>query len=213
MRHGMAGNRLSRNSTLRKATVRDLAKATLIQQRICTTEAKAKEARKLVDKLITLGKKGTLPAKRRAFAILCDHKIVSDLFGKTSPRFKNRVGGYTRIIKLGTRRGDNASLAYLELTEKEIIIVSKPKSEATVKKSKVETTAQHEHEHHGHEPHEQHTHEHDDEPKPKPKAVIKEQPKKDAIKDQKSSDKDKPRGKFMGGLRNMFNRGSSSSGK
>ena len=208
MRHGMAGNRFGRNSTLRKATVRDLAKATLIAQRICTTEAKAKQARKLVDKLITLGKKGTLPAKRRAFAILCDHKIVSDLFGKTSPRFKNRVGGYTRIIKLGTRRGDNASLAYLELTEKEIVVVSKPQS-ATAKKEKTPTV--HGHEHHGHEHHE---HAHEDEVKLKPTAVIKEQPKKDVIKDQKSlPDKDKPRGKFMGGIRNMFNRGSSSSGK
>ena len=208
MRHGMAGNRLSRNSTLRKATVRDLAKATLIAQRICTTEAKAKEARKLVDKLITLGKKGTLAAKRRAFSILTDHKLVSDLFAKTSPRFKNRIGGYTRIIKLGTRRGDNAALAYLELTEKEIIIISKPKSAVTAKKEKVPEAGQHEH---GHEHHE-HAHEH--EAKPKPKAIIKEQPKKDVIKDQKSlPDKDKPRGKFLSGIRNMFNRGSSSSGK
>ncbi|HBO96764.1 MAG TPA: 50S ribosomal protein L17 [Candidatus Omnitrophica bacterium] len=219
MRHGMAGNRLSRNSSLRKATVRDLAKATLVAQRICTTEARAKEARKLVDKLITLGKKGTLAAKRRAFSILTDHKVVSDLFVKTSPRFKDRVGGYTRIIKLGTRRGDNAALAYLELTEKEIVIVSKPKSAAAVKKEKA--PAVHDHEHHGHEHpgHEHHGHEHHEpahehEAKPKPKAVIKEQPKKDAIKDQKSlPDKDKPRGKFMGGIRNMFNRGSSSSGK
>lgn len=212
MRHGMAGNRLSRNSTLRKATVRDLAKATLVAQRICTTEAKAKEARKLVDKLITLGKKGTLAAKRRAFSILTDHKLVSDLFAKTSPRFKNRIGGYTRIIKLGTRRGDNAALAYLELTEKEIIIISKPKSAVTAKKEKVPETGQHEHghEHHGHE-----DHEHAHEAKPKPKAISKEQPtKKDVIKDQKSlPDKDKTRGKFMSGLRNMFNRGSSSSGK
>ena len=208
MRHGMAGNRLSRNSTLRKATVRDLAKATLIAQRICTTEAKAKEARKLVDKLITLGKKGTLAAKRRAFSILTDHKLVSDLFAKTSPRFKSRIGGYTRIIKLGTRRGDNAALAYLELTEKEVIIISKPKSTVTAQKEKVPEAGQHEH---GHEHHE-HAHEH--EAKPKPKAIIKEQPKKDAIKDQKSlPDKDKLRGKFMRGLRNMFNRGSSSSGK
>ena len=209
----MAGNRLSRNSTLRKATVRDLAKATLIAQRICTTEAKAKEARKLVDKLITLGKKGTLAAKRRAFSILTDHKLVSDLFAKTSPRFKNRIGGYTRIIKLGTRRGDNAALAYLELTEKEIIIISKPKSAVTAKKEKVPEAGQHEHghEHHGHEHHE-HAHEH--EAKPKPKAIIKEQPKKDVTKDQKSlPDKDKPRGKFLSGIRNMFNRGSSSSGK
>ncbi len=138
MRHGIAGNKLSRNSSLRKATVRDIAKATLIQQRICTTQAKAKEARKLVDKLITLGKKGTLADKRRAFAILCDHKLVSALFTKTSPRFKNRVGGYTRIIPLGNRRGDNAMLAFLELTEKEEIVVSKPKSTAAAKEKKLE---------------------------------------------------------------------------
>lgn len=216
MRHGIAGNRLSRNSSLRKATVRDLAKATLIAQRICTTEARAKEARKLVDKLITLGKKGTLAAKRRAFSILTDHKIVSDLFAKTSPRFKNRVGGYTRIIKLGNRRGDNAALAYLELTEKEIVIISKPKSAAAVKKEKASVA--HDHEHHGHEHHghEHHEHAHEHEARPKPKVIIKEQPKKDAIKDQAQKplpDKDKPRGKFMGGIRNMFNRGSSSSGK
>ena len=115
MRHGMAGNRFGRNSSLRKATVRDLAKATLIAQRICTTEAKAKEARKLVDRLITLGKKGTLSAKRHAFAILSDHKVVSDLFAKTSPRFQNRIGGYTRIIKLGPRQGDAAPIALIEL--------------------------------------------------------------------------------------------------
>jgi len=80
MRHGISGNRLGRNSSLRKATIRDIAKATLIQQRICTTQAKAKEARKLVEKLITLGKKDTLANKRRAFSILCNHKLVSDLF-------------------------------------------------------------------------------------------------------------------------------------
>lgn len=208
MRHGIAGNRFGRNSSLRKATVRDLARATLVAQRICTTEAKAKEARKLVDKLITLGKKGTLAAKRRAFSILTDHKVVSDLFAKTSPRFKNRVGGYTRIIKLGNRRGDNAALAYLELTEKEMVIVSRPKSAATAKKEKVPAVA-HDHEDHGYEHHEH-------EAKPKPKAIIKEQPKKDAIKDQAQKplpDKDKLRGKFMRGIRNMFNRGSSSSGK
>lgn len=135
MRHGIAGNKLSRNRSLRRATLRDLAKATLTKQRICTTTAKAKEARKLVDKLITLGKRGTLADKRRAFAILCDHKIVSDLFGKTSPRFKNRVGGYTRIIKIGNRRGDNAELAFLELTEKEEVIVTK-KPTTTSKKVK-----------------------------------------------------------------------------
>ena len=133
MRHAMAGNRLNRNSSLRKATVRDLAKATLVEQRICTTKAKAKEARKLVEKLITLGKRGTLADRRRAFAILCDHRVVSELFEKTAPRFRERNGGYTRIISLSLRRGDKAQLAYLELTEKDAAFVSKAMSSATSK--------------------------------------------------------------------------------
>ncbi len=134
MRHGLSGNRLGRNSSLRKATMRDVAKATLIQQRIRTTLPIAKEARKYVDRLVTLGKKGTLAHKRQAFAILCDHQLVSDLFDKIAPRFRARAGGYTRIIPLSFRRGDNARMAFLELTEKEEVIV-KPKL-ATTKKSK-----------------------------------------------------------------------------
>jgi len=120
MRHQIAGNRLGRNSSWRKATIRDIAKSTLVHQRITTTEAKAKEARKLVDKLITLGKRGSLAHKRRAFAILCDHKLVSDLFTKIAIRFENRPGGYTRIVKLAeNRRGDNARMVLLELTERD----------------------------------------------------------------------------------------------
>lgn len=130
MRHAKVGNRLSRNQSLRKATIRDMAKATLVEQRICTTKAKAKEARKMVEKLITLGKKGTLAAKRKAFAILCDHNLVSNLFNSISGRFKSRAGGYTRIILLNNRRGDNAQMVFLELTEKDQIIVSKSRSEA-----------------------------------------------------------------------------------
>lgn len=124
MRHGKAGNRLSRNQSLRKATLRDMAKATLVQERICTTRAKAKEARKLIDRLITLGKRDTLAARRRAFAILCDHVLVSRLFKETSPRFKERPGGYTRIIPFNKRAGDNAELVFLELTEKSRVIIS-----------------------------------------------------------------------------------------
>jgi len=135
MRHQISGNRLGRFSSLRKATIRDIAKATLLHQRICTTKMKAKEARRLVEKLITLGKKDTLAAKRRAFSILCDHRLVSDLFGKIAVRFKNRIGGYTRVIPLSFRRGDNAFLAYLELTEKEIIAPKKPP--AAKEKSKI----------------------------------------------------------------------------
>jgi len=133
MRHKIAGNKLSRNMSLRKATVRDIAKATLIRQRICTTKARAKEARKLVDRLITLSKTGTLANKRRAFAVLCDHRLVSKLFSRTAVLFKERVGGYTRIIPIGPRKGDNAQLVYLELTDQEKVVVSKPKSTAQVK--------------------------------------------------------------------------------
>jgi len=121
MRHFKAGNRLSRNSGWRAATVRDIARATLIHQRVQTTKARAKEARKLVDRLITLGKRDTLPAKRKAFAVLCDHQLVSSLFTKIAPKFKARLGGYTRIISLALgRRGDNAALVFLELTERYI---------------------------------------------------------------------------------------------
>ena len=141
MRHGIAGNRLNRPSSLYQATVRDIAKATLTEERICTTKGKAKEARKLVEKLITLGKGGTLSDRRRAFSILCDHQLVRQLFKETSPRFKNRGGGYTRIVSLGLRRGDNAQLAVLELTEKKQVIVSKPKSEAAAKKQDSKTIA------------------------------------------------------------------------
>lgn len=140
MRHKIAGNKLGRNSSLRKATIRDIAKATLIQQRIKTTEAKAKEARKLVDKLVTLGKKGLLAHKRRAFAILCDHKLVSELFDKIAVRFGSRNGGYTRIIKLATnRKGDNAKLVFLELTEKEKVALTDDTKTKKKSSKKVET--------------------------------------------------------------------------
>ncbi len=195
MRHGIAGNRLSRNSTLRKATVRDLAKATLIAQRICTTKAKAKEARKLVEQLITLGKRGELADKRRAFAILCDHQLVSELFNDTAPRFKNRIGGYTRIINLANRRGDNAKLVFLELTEKKEIIVNKPKAQSKSKTIDVQAKPA---------------------AKEEKKSEVKESPKehastKDAVKSEAKDsvtheDKTKAGKKFVGGIRKMFNR-------
>lgn len=139
MRHRKEGNRLSRNQALRTATLRDMARAVLIQERICTTSAKAKEARKLIEHLITLGKKDTLAARRRAFAILCDHGLVSRLFKETAPRFKSRAGGYTRIIPFQNRMGDNAKLAFLELTEKSREIVTGQKVERTKSDAQAET--------------------------------------------------------------------------
>ena len=137
MRHRVDGNRLGRFSSLRAVTIRDIAKATLLHQRIKTTKARAKQAWRLVEKLISLGKKNTLAAKRRAFSVLCDHQLVSDLFNKIAVRFKNRIGGYTRILSLAERRGDNAFLVYLELTEKEIV-EPKPKTKEAKSKSKEE---------------------------------------------------------------------------
>lgn len=159
MRHAKAGNRLSRNQSLRKATLRDLAKAALLQERICTTRAKAKEARKLIDKLITLGKKDTLAARRRAFAILCDHNIVSRLFSHTAPRFKARKGGYTRIISYTQRGGDNAALAFLELTEKSRNIITGQKRVKAVKEAGDVSAASKEGHHHPHGPHTGHSRE------------------------------------------------------
>ncbi len=141
MRHQKGGNRLSRNRSLLRATLRDLAKATLIEQRICTTSAKAKEARRLVEKLITLGKKDTLAARRAAFAVLCDHSLVSQLFKETAPRFKNRQGGYTRIIPYMQRSGDNAAMVFLELTEKNKEIISKLKSKDAAKAEATDESA------------------------------------------------------------------------
>lgn len=137
MRHGKSGKAFGRRTMWRAATVRDIAKSVLIHQRIQTTESRAKEARKLVDRIITMGKEGTLAAKRRAFAILCDHKLVSRLFNEIAKQFKDRAGGYTRIIRLGVnRRGDNASLVLLELTEKIAKETVKPSDKKTSKDKK-----------------------------------------------------------------------------
>lgn len=201
MRHKIAGNTLNRKTAHRKATVRDLAKATLIQERICTTKAKAKEARKLVEKLITMGKKGTLAEKRRAYAILCDHQLVSDLFNNVSKRFEKRNGGYTRIILANNRRGDNAQLAYLELVEKSRTIISKARSSSAADKSK-EVKASTAIEAKPQEP----------SSAAADTAEVKDK-KKDAIKDDSqgaiSQDKGKDKKKIVGGIRKMFNRKSS----
>ncbi len=118
MRHRVKGNHLSRNMGARKALLRSLVRAVLINQRITTRPALAKEARRLVEKLITLGKKGTLSARRRANRVLNDRRLVKILFDEIAPKFAERNGGYTRIYKLPVvRKGDGASLCLLELTE------------------------------------------------------------------------------------------------
>ena len=113
MRHLKSGRKLGRTSAHRKALFNNLVSALVRYELIQTTDAKAKELRRVSDRLITLGKRGTLDARRRAFAILKDRELVSKLFDDLATRqvITSRQGGYTRIIKLGNRRGDNAPLS------------------------------------------------------------------------------------------------------
>lgn len=134
MRHRRRTQRLSRSGSERDALLRSLLRGLFVSQRIETTLAKAKEAKRLADKLITLGKQDGLHSKRRVFAILQDRDLTTKLFKEIAPLFKNRNGGYTRIIRSGVRKGDGAQLAILELTEKKIVAPPvKPKKEKAIK--------------------------------------------------------------------------------
>lgn len=117
MRHRLKRHHLNRFTSWRKATLRSMAKNILLHQSIRTTVVKAKAARPLVEQLITLAKENTLSARRKAYQVLGDHALVKVLFNEIGPLFAKRTGGYTRIIGLGNRRGDNAELALFELTE------------------------------------------------------------------------------------------------
>jgi large subunit ribosomal protein L17 len=117
MRHGVKGRHLSRTAEHRKALARNLVRALLEHGRIRTTDAKAREVRPLAERVITLGKRGDLHARRQALRIVGDGPVLSRLFGPIAERFAGRPGGYTRIIKAGRRHGDSAPVAYLELLE------------------------------------------------------------------------------------------------
>ena len=117
MRHRHAGRALGRTSSHRKALIRNQITDLLRHERLVTTEAKAKELRPAAERIITLGKRGDLHARRQAAAVLTDRKIVTRLFDELAPRYQNRPGGYTRITKLGPRRGDGAHMAQIELVE------------------------------------------------------------------------------------------------
>ncbi|MDD4203446.1 MAG: 50S ribosomal protein L17 [Candidatus Omnitrophica bacterium] len=139
MRHQKQKTRLNRSDSHRKATLSMLSKSLFLNQGIQTTLAKAKEAKKVAEKLITVAKKGDLAARRKIMGILQDKDVVTFLFDKIAPLFKERVGGYTRIIQLSTRRGDGAQMALLELTEKVKEEEKKPvKKETAVKKVETE---------------------------------------------------------------------------
>lgn len=115
MRHLKSGRQLSRNSAHRWALMRNLITALLREEKIKTTDPKAKELRRWTDRVITLGKQGTLHARRQVLSIVRDKAVVRKLFDTIAPRLKERPGGYTRIIKIGIRRGDAAQMAVIEL--------------------------------------------------------------------------------------------------
>ena len=118
MRHRKSRTNLNRFTSWRRATIISLSRNLLIHQRIRTTRAKAKAALPLTERLIGLGKRDNLASRRAAFSFLQDHKLVQLLFSEIAPRFSNRGSGFCRILPLGLRRGDNAKLVILELTEK-----------------------------------------------------------------------------------------------
>ena len=119
MRHLKAGRKFGRTSAHRKALFRNLVGALIERERISTTLAKAKELRGKVERTITLGKKGTLHARRQAFKLAPQKEAVQKVFGDLAVRYANRPGGYTRIIKIGPRRGDNAPMVFIELVDRE----------------------------------------------------------------------------------------------
>lgn len=179
MRHKKAKYMLNnRFTSWRKATLNGLVRNLLIHQSIRTTKSKARALKPLAEKVISLGKANTLSAKRAAYKILGDHRLVSVLFSDIAPRFENRAGGFIRIYNLSRRRGDNAEMAIIELTEikkKERKIVKKekaarPQSDAVTPASQEEA---------------------------KPKTDT-------AVKGQRPPITQKPPKKFLGGIKNIF---------
>ncbi|HIF95458.1 MAG TPA: 50S ribosomal protein L17 [Myxococcales bacterium] len=118
MRHRKSGRRLGRNSSHRKALFRNMVTSLMEHERIQTTDAKAKELRGIADRMITLGKRGDLHARRQAAAVLMDKAVTSKVFGELAERYRERPGGYTRVIKVGNRVGDAAPVSIVELVDR-----------------------------------------------------------------------------------------------
>lgn len=118
MRHLKAGRKLNRTSSHRKALFRNLVTSLIEHEQVRTTDAKAKELRRIADRMITLGKRGSLHARRQALAYIRSRSVVSKLFDEVAARFTERHGGYTRVVKIGHRHGDAAPMSIIELTDR-----------------------------------------------------------------------------------------------
>ena len=119
MRHRQAGRKLNRSSSHRKSLFKNMAQALIKHEQIVTTLPKAKELKRVIEKLITLGKKSSLHSRRLAFNQIRDKKMVSKLFGTLAPRYSDRSGGYSRVLKAGFRYGDSAPMAVIELVDRD----------------------------------------------------------------------------------------------
>lgn len=119
MRHGNTGRKLNRTASHRKAMFANMATSLLKHEQIITTLPKAKDLRRVVDRLITLGKRGDLHARRQAASVVREDKVVRKLFDELADRYKERNGGYTRVLKAGFRRGDMAPVAVIELVDRD----------------------------------------------------------------------------------------------
>lgn len=117
MRHGNHGGKLGRTSAHRSALFRNLVTSLFEHERVETTDAKAKEVRRIADRMVTLGKRGDLHARRQALSVLRSRDVAAKVFGEIAERFRTRPGGYTRVLKVRTRVGDAASMSILELVD------------------------------------------------------------------------------------------------
>jgi large subunit ribosomal protein L17 len=135
MRHRKSGKTLGRNTSHRKAMMRNMVTSFFDCEKITTTDARAKELRKMAEKLITMARRGDLHSRRLVMQVVRDKKTVAKLFETIAPRYIDRPGGYTRVIKLGHRAGDNASLSLIELVEEEFTSKPKKKKKAPAKKA------------------------------------------------------------------------------
>lgn len=138
MRHRVSGRRLGRSSSHQKAMFRSLASALITHEHIETTDARAKELRRVTDRLVTLGKKGTLHARRQAYKFLNDHQLVQKLFDEIAPRFSDRPGGYTRLVKSRIRFVDQAPMTFVRFVDEAAVVTDKKETTETEAPTTVE---------------------------------------------------------------------------
>ncbi len=188
MRHAKKRMQLGRFTSWHDATIKSLAKNMISCQSIKTTLARAKASRSLVEQLITLGKQNTLFARRQAQVVLGEHKLVHLLFADIAPRFAKRNSGFTRIIGLGKRRGDNAEMVIFELTELKKKEAKKAKGQKAAKEHPAVESA----------------------PAPEKKPALEQKKEAKVVLKETPIDAKKPPKKFMGGIRQIFKKKSDS---